>query len=597
MFKFLPGKYRSFLKTFWQVALLGIGGFLVYLLAVYFNVFNLFGEMPSLQLLDNPRNELASEVVSSDNRVLGTYYLENRSPVELFEVSPYVVDALIATEDARFIKHSGIDPRSILRSIAGMGRAGGGSTLTQQLVKNLFKARSEQYDGSLSKVPYVRMLITKTKEWMTAIRLERRYTKQEIMQMYLNTIDFSDNAYGIRTASRRYFDKEPAKLNLSESAVLVGMCQNPTRFNPRLHPEASMNRRNIVLQQMFKYGFIEKGQYVTLKDKPIALKIRAINHNTNQAPYFIAVLRDQLLPLLDEINRERPNDEPLDLYTSGLKIFTTIDSRMQQHAEAACMEHIRQQQGLFNTHWQGRNPWVDANGREVKSYLRARARTTERWKTLNESFNGDEDRIWAGMQKKVPMRIFSYRGEKDTVMSPLDSIRYYKRFLHISMMAQDPNTGQVKAWVGGINFKYFKYDHVRQARRQPGSSFKPIVYATAIDNGYTPCDYVVDRATCIGNWCPSNFEGTGSGRTLTLRQAMAKSVNTIAVQLMKKFGPEKVIEYAERLGITTRLPKDATICLGTGEVTLFELVNAYSTFVNGGVAWNCLLYTSPSPRD
>ncbi|MFT4031577.1 MAG: transglycosylase domain-containing protein [Siphonobacter sp.] len=587
MFTFLSGQYKQAIRQIWRLTLIGLTTFFLYLLAVYFNVFNLFGGMPSLKQLDNPRNELASEVISSDGAVLGTYFLENRSPVELQDISPNVINALIATEDARFVKHSGIDPRSIGRSVAGMGKAGGGSTLTQQLVKNLFEARSDKYKGFLGNIPLVKLLIIKTKEWITAIQLERRYTKQEIMQMYLNTVEFSDNAYGIRTASLHYFSKEPSQLSLPEAAVLVGMCQNPDRFNPRMHPEASRERRNIVLQQMIHYGFLTSEQYESLKNDSIALKLKSLNHNSNQAPYFISVIRDQLLQEIDELNQQRSSEDPLDLYTSGLKIYVTINSRMQRHAEDACMEHIKEQQRLFNAHWNGRNPWIDKNGHELKGFIESKiVPRTERYRTLKQSYGDDKTKIMAGLKKPVKMRIFTYRGERDTVMTPLDSIRYYARFLQIGMMSEDPNTGQVKAWVGGINYKYFKFDHVKQSRRQPGSAFKPFVYATAIDKGYTPCDIVQDVNTCIGEWCPQNFEGSGSGRSMTLRQAIAKSVNTISVQLMKKFGPETIIEYAHRIGVKSQIPNDVTICLGTPDVSLFEMVNAYCTFANGGVAWD-----------
>lgn len=587
MFKFLPGPFRQLIRRLWRFTLFAVGSFILYILAVYFNLFNLFGGMPSLKQLDNPRNELASEVISSDGVVLGSYFLENRSPVELQDISPNVINALIATEDVRFIKHSGIDPRGIGRSVVGMGKAGGGSTLTQQLVKNLFEARSERYKGILGDVPLVKLLIIKTKEWITAIQLERRYTKQEIMQMYLNTVEFSDNAYGIRTASLHYFSKEPSQLDVEEAAVLVGMCQNPDRFNPRMHPEASKERRNIVLQQMVRYGFLDAPRFDSYKNEAIALRLKSLNHNSNQAPYFIAVLRDKLLREIDELNKQRSSDDPLDLYTSGLKIYVTIDSRMQRYAEDACWDHIREQQRLFDAHWKGRNPWADKNGKEIKGFIENYiVPRTERYRTLKLSYGDDKEKIREVLNRPTKMRVFSYRGERDTVMTPLDSIRYYARFLQIGMVAEDPNNGNIKAWVGGINFKHFKFDHVQQAQRQPGSAFKPFVYATAIDKGYTPCDMVQDVSTCIGTWCPQNFEGGGSGRTMTLRQAIAKSVNTISVQLMKKFGPETIIEYANRIGVKTKLPKDVTICLGTAEVNLLEMVNSYCTFANGGVAWN-----------
>jgi penicillin-binding protein 1A len=594
MVKLLKGPYQSTIRRFWRWALFGLGAFVVYLLAVYVNLFSLFGGMPSLKALENPRNELASEIISADNVVLGTYFVENRSPVELNQVSTNVVKALIATEDARFTKHSGIDPRSIFRSVVGVltfnTSSGGGSTLTQQLVKNLFEARSEQYQGALGNIPGLRMLIVKTKEWITAIQIERRYTKQEIMQMYLNTVSFGSNAYGIRIASRTYFNKEPAQLEIEEAAVLVGMLKNPTAYNPKFHPVASRNRRNVVFGQMARYGFLDRTGAERLMAKPLVLKYRVQNQNTNKAAYFITVIKDRLIKELAELNRTRSEDEQLDLYTSGLKIRVTLDSRMQAHAEEAVREQMREQQRLFDEHWKGHgNPWRYENGREIPNFIENAAKRTERYRLLKAAYGADSDSIRYALNRPVRMRVFTYdneKMEKDTTLTPLDSIRYYKRFLNAGFMAMNPNTGHVKAWVGGVNFKYFKFDHVKQSRRQPGSSFKPFTYATALDNGYTPCDRVADVPVCIGDWCPKNSTGKYSGAGLTLRQALGRSVNSVVVHLMKKFGSEKVVEYAHRIGIKSPIPNDVTICLGTPDVSVHEMVNSYSTFVNKGTAWN-----------
>lgn len=599
MFKFLPGPYQPTIRRMWRFTLLGLGAFVVYLLAVNLNLFGLFGTMPSLRTIENPSSEQASEIISSDGVLLSKYFLENRTPVEFEQISPNVINALVAIEDARFTKHSGVDPRSIFRSVAGVvtgqsGSSGGGSTLTQQLVKNLFEARSERYKGFLGDVPLLKMLIIKTKEWITAIKIERNYTKQEIMTMYLNTVEFSSNAYGIRSAARTYFDKEPSQLSIEEAAVLMGMVQNPTRLNPKLHPKAALDRRNTVYNQMVKYGYLSRERVNQLKPKPIYLDYHVENHNSGQAPYFAAVLKDQVIKELDELNRSRAEDDQLDLYTGGLRIHVTIDSRLQRHATEAVNEHMRDQQKKFDAHWRGQAPWRDGNGREIKNFIENAARRTDRYRELKAVYPTDEKAIWQAMRKPSRMRVFSWKHDNgfDTTMNSLDSIRYYKRFLNTGFLSMDPNTGQVKAWVGGINFKYFKYDHVKQSRRQPGSSFKPFIYATAIDNGFTPCDRVVDQPVHFGpedgvpgGWTPKNSNGKYSGQTFTLRKAIGQSINTVSAYLIKKFGPREVVKNAHRIGITSPLEPKPSLCLGAYDVSLYEMVNAYSTFVNEGKRW------------
>lgn len=590
---FLNGKYRKPIVRFWRLAAFFLGSIVFYLVAVYFNFFWLFGAMPDLREVENPESQVASEIISADGQLLSKYFLENRTPIEFDQLSPNVIKALIATEDARFVKHSGIDPRSMFRVFKGLlssdqETTGGGSTLTQQLAKNLFQIRKlDKYKGSLGDIPIVRTVIAKTKEWILSVQLESNYTKQEIMMMYLNTVSFGNNAEGIKTASKTYFKKEPWNVTITEAALLVGMLQNPSRFNPRVFPERTLERRNTVLGQMLKYGFLTREEFVKNKTKPLGLNFFIENHNTGPAPYFRETLRDWMKDWLKKYNEE--NGTEYDLYTDGLRIYTTIDSRMQKYAEEAAQNHMREQQRIFDSFFKSKNmnPWVIEKGKEYvedPNFINRAVRRTARYRELKRVHNGDMDKIWAVLRKPIKMRVFSYRGDRDTIMSPLDSIKYYNKILRIAMASMDPRTGDVKAWVGGVNFKHFKFDQVYQGKRQPGSTFKPFVYCTALNTNFvTPCDPIVDRQVCIGNWCPKNSTGGYSGQPLTLRQALAKSVNSISAHLMKLVGPKAVVDHAYKIGITSPLPeKDVTICLGTPSVSVYEMVNAYCTFANGG---------------
>lgn len=588
---FLKGKYRKSIIRYWQIAAFVIGSGILYILAVYFNLFWLFGGMPDLKAIENPESQVASEIISADGQALAKFFIENRTPIEFDQLSPNVIKALIATEDARFVKHSGIDPRSMFRVFKGLvssdqGTTGGGSTITQQLAKNLFQTRSEKYKGTLGDLPFIKTVISKTKEWILSVRLERSYTKQEIMMMYLNTVSFGNNAEGIKTASKTYFKKEPWNLDLTEAALLVGMLQNPSRFNPRVFAERSLERRNVVMGQMMKYGFLTPETFARNKLKPLGLNFNIENHNSGLAPYFREVLRDWMKTWLAQYNEE--NGTEYDLNTDGLRIYTTIDTRMQTYAEASVDAHMRDQQAKFDSQTKNITPWVvkGTNGGYVTDpgFERRAVRRSWRYRELKKAFDGDEVAIWRELRKPIKMRVFSWRGDRDTIMSPLDSIKYYNKFLRVGMVSMDPRNGDVKAWVGGINFKHFKYDQVYQGKRQPGSTFKPFVYCSAIDRNFvTPCETIVDRQVCIGNWCPKNSTGSYSGQALTLRQALAKSVNSISVHLMSLVRPKTVVEYAHKLGITSDLPEnDVTICLGTPDVSVFEMVNAYSTFANNG---------------
>ncbi|HEY8400142.1 MAG TPA: transglycosylase domain-containing protein [Cytophagaceae bacterium] len=579
--------FKKLIIGLW-IGFLGIVGSLVlYVFLVSVNFWNLFGEMPTLDVLENPRSEVASELYTSDNILLGKYFRENRTPVEYEELSPNLVNALIATEDSRFEYHAGIDLRGMLRVLTksiflGQRNAGGGSTLSQQLAKNLFSTRSAKYEGKLSKVPGLRTVIIKTKEWITAIKIERAYTKKEIMTMYLNTVDFGSNAFGIKVASKTFFNTTPDNLTIPQASVLVGLLKAPTYYSPVLNPENSLGRRNVVLEQMYKYGFLSRELKDSLQKTPITLTYDVENHNKGLATYFRSVITNYLLAWCKE--------RGFDLYADGLKIYTTIDSRLQKYAEEAVQQHMKTLQANFFEHWKGRNPWVDEEGKEIKDFLIYAAKRSDRYKNLKKQFGSDTVKIWEVMKTPIKMRVFSWNGEIDTLLSPLDSIKYYKHFLRTGFMAMDPHTGHIKAWVGGIDHKHFKYDHVKQGKRQPGSTFKPIVYASAIDLGYSPCYEVIDAPVTFPThdenktWTPQNSTGKGfSGEVYTIRKAMANSINSITAYMMKKIGPETVVDYAKRLGITSPLEAVPALCLGVNDVSVYELVGAYSTFVNEGV--------------
>ncbi|ALI99194.1 penicillin-binding protein 1A [Rufibacter tibetensis] len=578
-------KFRKVISALWLFFAGGFLFFLLYVFAVSINFLNLFGDLPNLKTLENPKSELASEVYSEDGQLLGKYFRENRSPVTYEQLPKTLVDALIATEDIRFEEHSGIDFKGTLAvpyyKLTGK-QDRGSSTLTQQLARNLFRTRDDLNNGLLSDVPGLRMLIIKTKEWIMSVKLERSYTKKEILLMYLNTVDFGSNAYGIKVAAKTFFNKEPEQLTLEEGATLVGVLKGPSFYSPVTRPERSMSRRNTVLDQMLKYNYIDEPAYAAATAKPIKLDFNVENQNKGLAPYF----RTEIGKSLAQWCR----DNGFDLYSDGLKIYTTIDSRMQKHAEDAVEQHMKVMQKEFFQQWKGRSPWTDENGRVIKNFLADQIKRTARYKSLVEQYGDDEDSIKYHLNHKIPMKVFSWKGEKDTIMSPMDSLRYYKHYLQAGFMAMDPLTGKVKAWVGGTNYKYFKYDHVKQGARQPGSTFKPFVYTAAIEAGYSPCYRVTDAPVTIINpdgkpWTPKNSDGVYTGRRHSLREALALSVNTITTYLMKKLGPEVVVETAKRMGITTPLDPVPSLALGSSDVTLYDMVGAYGTFVNKGV-WN-----------
>ena len=578
------GRFSAFIRTMWVLFGFGVLGLGLFVMAVSGNFLDLFGRMPNLKTLENPRSELASEIYSADGVLLGKYFRENRTPVEYKDIPQNIIDALIATEDVRFEQHSGIDMKSIFRAVAGVAtfsRSGGGSTLTQQVAKVLFKTRNDLNDGTLNGNGKLGLLITKTKEWILAIRLERNYTKREIIRMYLNTVDYGSNSFGINVASKTFFNKAPKQLTTPEAATLVGLVNAPSRFNPVAHPLRSKRRRNWVLRQMAKSHYIDAAELSADTAKSIVLHYSVENPNKGLAPYFRAEVVKSLLAWAKETDH--------DLYSDGLKIYTTVDSRMQAYAEKSLAEHLALQQKWFTAHWKGQLPWRDENGKVIPNFLNIAMRRTQRYKSLMNQYDGNRDSVNFYLHKKYKMPVFTWQGEKEMLMSPLDSLAYYKRYLQAGFMAMNPLNGQIKAWVGGASYKFFKFDHVRQGKRQPGSAFKPIVYTAAIDQGYSPCYPRPDVATTFpavagrAPYTPKNFEGGFSGRVFTLRQALARSMNSITAWLVMKLTPRTIAEYAKRMGITSKIDPVPSIGFGASDCNIYELCGAYATFVNKGV--------------
>ncbi|WP_194976185.1 penicillin-binding protein 1A [Aquiflexum lacus] len=581
---------QKIIRVIWIAFAAGLIGFVLFVWAVSGNFLGLFGELPDFQELENPQSEVASELYSSDGMLMGSYFRENRSPVSYYELSPNLVNALIATEDVRFEKHSGIDLQSmgrvLFKSLILRQSAGGGSTLSQQTAKNLFKTRNLESQGILSRVPGLRMLIIKTKEWIVAAKLEKSYTKDEILTLYLNTSEYGSNAYGIKTASKTFFNKEPADLNVQESAVLVGLFKAPSYYSPVFNPDNSLRRRNTVLYQMEKYDMLTESEYDSLTKMPIELDYKVENQNQGMATYFREVIKSDLIKWTKE--NLKPDGTPYDLFGDGLKIYTTIDSRMQRYAEEAVDEHMRELQKKFEKEMGNRDPWIDNNGQVISNFIETQVKRTEAYRNLVKRYGADSDSINIKLNEKKRMKVFSWDlGEIDTLLSTMDSMRHYKKFLQTGFVSMDPKSGHIKAWVGGINYKHFKFDHVRQGKRQPGSTFKAFVYAAAIENGYSPCYTVVDQPIEINipnqpTWTPKNADGKFSYENMSIRLAMAQSVNSVSAYMMKKLGPRIVVETAHRLGIISDLEEVPALALGTSDVSVMEMVGAMGTFVNQG---------------
>jgi penicillin-binding protein 1A len=566
-------------RLFWKIFLYGTGGVILFFL---FASWGLFGSMPSFEDLENPESNLATEIISSDGETIGKFYNENRTAIKYSDLPKHLVDALVATEDERFYEHSGIDARGTFRAIVGFGSSGGASTITQQLAKQLFH-------GERSKNIIV-ALTQKVKEWIIATRLERQYTKSEIITMYFNVYDFNNYAIGIRSAAKTYFSKEPKDLTVDESAMLVGMFKNSSLYNPVRNEKGVKNRRNVVLSQMVKAKIITEAQKEKYSALPIKLDFQLQTHKEGTATYFREYLRDFMKNWAK--NNPKKDGKEYDIYRDGLKIYTTIDSRMQLYAEEAVSAHLANlQKEFFKQAKDNKNaPFIRLSEVETEKLMMRARKNSERWRIMSNEGKSEDD-ILKSFKVKTKMRVFTWKGEKDTIMTPNDSIRYYKHFLQTGVMAMEPQTGHVKVWVGGINYKHFQYDHVGQGARQVGSTFKPFVYAAAIEQqGYSPCDSIIDapytipkgRHNVTETWTPRNSNGTYKGM-VTLKYALAQSINTVSAKLIDKVGPDAVIDLVKKLGVKSNIPSQPSIALGAVEITVEDMVAAYSTFANQGV--------------
>lgn len=568
-------------KKFWKLFFYGMG-----VMALFFTLasWGFFGSMPSLEDLENPESNLATEVISCDGVTIGKFYNENRTPIKYGDLPQHLVKALIATEDERFYDHSGIDAKRTFGAALRLGSNGGASTLTQQLAKLLFHG-----EGSSFKIFRV---IQKVKEWIIAVKLERQYTKNEIIAMYLNKADFVNTAVGIRSASKVYFGKEPRDLSIDEGAMFVGMLKNPSLYNPVREKRKKLvfDRRNTVLGQMVRNGILDQATKDKLARQPIILHFQPESHKEGSATYFREFLREYMKNWAKE--NKKPDGSDYDIYSDGLKIYTTIDSKIQEHAEEAVQAHMKNlQQEFFIEQKNNKNaPFVNITADETKRIINQAMKQSERWRVMKD-MDKSEDEIITSFSVKTKMKIFSWKGEIDTLMTPLDSIRYYKHFLQAGLMSMEPQTGHIKAWVGGIDYKYFQYDHVGQGARQVGSTFKPFVYATAIEQlGMSPCDSIIDspfmihkgRHNVTEDWEPKNSDRQYRGM-VTLKRALALSINTVSAKLIDKTGPEAVASLTKKLGVKSEIPAQPSIALGAVEITVEDMVAAYSTFANQGV--------------
>lgn len=573
--------FSKYIKWFRYLFLGGIIAFIgMFLLASW----GIFGELPTFEELENPEKNLATEVISIDGKTIGKYAYENRTPVHYKDLPDNLVKALIATEDERFYEHSGIDFKATARAIVKLGKDGGGSTITQQLAKLLFHG-----EGSKNLVERV---LQKVKEYVIAVRLERQYTKQEILTMYLNKQDFIFSAVGIRSASRIYFGKEPIDLKVEESAVLVGMLKNPRQFNPNreISKNKSLNRRNVVLSQMLKNNFITEELKDSLQQQPIVLDFSPEGHSVGMATYFREYLRDYMKGWIKD--NPKPDGTEYNLHRDGLKIYVTLDSRMQQYAEEAMKEHMENLQRVFFIE-QSKNrtaPFYDLEPEEIQTTMNQAMKRSNRWKRGKKA-GMNEKELKASFQEKTDMRIFTWKGEVDTIMSPFDSIRYYKHILRSGLMSVEPQTGHIKAWVGGFNYKHFQYDAVKQQKRQVGSTFKPFVYASAINQlKMSPCEKLPNIPYTIPaekygmpeDWTPKNSDDEYGGE-LTLKAALASSTNVVTANLIDKVNPSTVVSLAKSAGIKSDIPAVPAIALGSVDLSLYEMVGAYATFANKGL--------------
>ena len=576
--------------------------FVLYLLAVDANFLWLFGKSPSMEMIKNKRPAQASELYSADGQQIGKFFNENRTPVNYEDVNPVFWRALIDTEDERFYSHHGIDYTAFgaaLKDYLLHHDARGASTITQQLAKNLFRVRTEYSTGLLGNIPGLKMLIMKSKEWITAYKLEYFFTKEEILTQYANTVDFGSNAFGIKTAAKTYFGTTPKELTVEQAAVLVGMLKATTYYNPRLHPDNAIKRRNIVLDNMRKKGDLTQSAFDSLKVTEIDLDFSVENAYDSKANYFREAVANEL--------KEWCSDNGYDLYTDGLKIYTTLDTRMQKYAEAAAIKQMKQVQKNFNSHWGSTNPWQDERHKEIEGFIEDIAKRQPCYKHLSKRFPNNPDSIVYYLNKPHTVKLFDYeQGTIEREMSTMDSIRYMVRFMHCGFVAMEPNTGHVKAWVGDVDFNSWKYDKVT-AMRQPGSTFKLFVYTEAMNQGLSPCDRRRDSYFAMKvwdpakkkevTWAPTNANGYFTGDSMPLRAAFAQSINSVAVKLGQEVGIKNIANTAHAMGIKSNLDPTPSLALGSSDVNLLELVNSYSTVINDGMAHKAILITRILDRD
>lgn len=572
---------KYYQKKFWRLFFYGLGVMILFFACASWGF---FGAMPSFEDLENPESNLATEIISSDGVTIGKFYNENRTPIKYEDLPQHLVKALVATEDERFYEHSGIDAKRTFGAALKLGSNGGASTITQQLAKLLFHG-----EGSTFK-PF--RIIQKVKEWIIAVKLERQYTKNEIIAMYFNRADFVNTAVGIRSASKVYFGKEPKDLTVDEAAMFVGMLKNPSLYNPVKEKRKKLvfDRRNTVLGQMVRNGILDEATKNKLAAQPIVLHFHPESHKEGTATYFREFLREYMKNWVKE--NKKPDGTDWDIYSDGLKIYTTIDSKIQEHAEEAVQAHMKNlQKEFFAQQKDNKNaPFLNITPEETNRIMTKAMKSSERWRVMKD-LDKSEEEIIASFKVKTKMKIFSWQGEIDTLMTPMDSIRYYKHFLQAGLMSMEPQTGHIKAWVGGIDYKYFQYDHVGQGARQVGSTFKPFVYATAIEQlGMSPCDSIIDSPYTIpvgrhhvtADWTPNNSDHQYRGM-VTLKKALALSINTISAKLIDKTGPEAVAALTKKLGVKSDIPNQPSIALGAVEITVEDMVAAYSTFANQGV--------------
>jgi len=578
-------RFRKYTRIFWIIVLTPV---LFLSLCVFGASLGFFGKLPTFEELENPQTFLASQVISSDGKVIGKYYVQNRSNIQYKDISPYVINGLIATEDARFYDHSGVDMRSLFRVffktfIGRSSSSGGGSTITQQLAKMLFPR-----DPKAGKI---KLMFRKFKEWVIAARLERQYTKQEIITMYLNRFDFINNAVGIQSASKVYFNTSPDSLKIEQAAMLVGMEKNPSLFNPKSHPAKAVERRNVVLFQMKNYNYLAQKKYDSLKATKLVLDFKPENPDEGLASYFREYLRDNYLRKWCE-EHPKPDGTKYDIYKDGLKIYVSIDSRMQQYAEDAMIENCKYlQPKFFNELKNRKNAPFDfrVTKDQIEDLMNSSIRRSDRYRSLKESGASDAD-INKNFHTPTQMTVFTWKNDKhaiDTMMTPYDSIKYSKSFMQSGFVSIDPHTGYIKAWVGGIDHRFFKYDHAMVGKRQVGSTFKPFIYTLAVQNGYSPCYEMPNVPVTIPNgdnpWTPHNADTEDDGKMMTLKKALALSIDRIAASLTYQFSAQAVVNLVRRMGVTDDIDPVPALCLGTCEIPVTTMVSAYCTYANKGI--------------